>query len=185
MAQAVCSPKCAIEHVKDSKRKKSKKELRERKNALMTYSERKSKAQDAVNRYVRARDRWFFISQGKQPECISCGTTNPDIQYCAGHYKTRGSSPELALDPINIRLQCNYRCNSQLSGNTHGTKDTRGYIAGLMEWYGEEEGTKILEYLDGPHENKKYSHEELEEIRVKHNKMALELEKRLKSGCVG
>ena len=177
MGQKVCSPGCAIQDVQKTKLREYRKETRELKEKIKTTAQRKTAAQNAVNRYVKARDRLRFLSQGKRPECISCGNTNPAIQYCAGHYKTRGAHPELALDPKNIHLQCNKRCNEQLSGNINGDKTTRGYNAGIVAWYGEDEGSQLIEYLTKYHPPKNYTHEDLEEIRKKYNKLALECEK--------
>jgi hypothetical protein len=179
--QIVCCGKCGIEYVNREKKKDFTAKTKKMRLELMTYSDRKGKALDAVKRFVRARDRWRFISQGKPPECISCGTTNPDIQYAAGHYKTAGGNPELALDPKNIHLQCNHRCNKMMSGNISGDKTTRGYTAGIIEWYGEEEGRALIDYLTGHHEVRKYSHDELDTIRIEHNRLALELEKKIKA----
>jgi hypothetical protein len=178
--QIVCCGKCGIEYVNREKKKAFNTKTKKMRLELMTYSDRKGKALDAVKRFVRARDRWRFISRGKPPECISCGTTSPDIQYAAGHYKTAGGNPELALDPKNIHLQCNHRCNKMMSGNINGDKTTRGYNAGIIAWYGEEEGLALIEYLTSHHEVRKYSHDELDNIRTEYNRLALELEKKIK-----
>jgi hypothetical protein len=66
-------------------------------------------AQDWVNRYIRLRD-------ADEP-CISCGTTNPNIQYAAGHYRTRKAASHLRFNHDNLHKQCNHHCNKQLSGN--------------------------------------------------------------------
>jgi len=113
--QRTCSPPCAIEDVKrtterDWKRQETlrKQELRERKRKLKSKSKWLSEAQTACNAYIRERDG---------NNCISCGTQKPDIQYCAGHYKTRGGHPALRFHPFNLNSQCNQHCNLQLSGN--------------------------------------------------------------------
>lgn len=76
-----------------------------------------------VQKFVRLRDKGL--------PCISCGTTK-DVQYCAGHYKTAGGHPELALEPLNINLQCNRNCNCCLSGNIEGTKQHMGIKKELL-----------------------------------------------------
>lgn len=49
--------------------------------------------------------------------CISCGTTNPNIQYAAGHFRTTKAAGNLRFNEDNVHTQCNYRCNSVLAGN--------------------------------------------------------------------
>ena len=162
-------PKCLAEHAKKTREKKERVEHRKAKESLKTYSDHVSDAEKAVRRFVRARD------YGKP--CISCRTTNPDVQYAAGHMKTKGAYPELRLMPlVNIFGQCNHRCNKQLSGNINGTKDTIGYRQGLINRFGEW-GQELLDYLDGPHPLRKYTVDELGEIKQGFNEWARELEK--------
>lgn len=95
--------------------------------------------------------------------CISCG--RPDdgsVQFCGGHYRTKGAHPETALDIRNIMGQCNKRCNLELSGNIHGNKTTHGYRHGIIERYGQE----YLEWLDGHHESPNYTCDDLKRMRA-------------------
>jgi hypothetical protein len=169
---------CAIRLVNENKAKDAKKErvAMRRKSRDNDVKYQKEKAQIAFNRFIRARDRKWYIDRGQPPECISCGTTNPSIQYAAGHYKTRGAHPELALDEENCHLQCNKRCNKELSGNINGTKTTRGYLAGMVARHGEDKARAILERLDGPHEPKKYTASELKEKAKYYNAKARKIE---------
>jgi len=116
----VCSVPCAIEATNLNKEKKlqrdikaskklERKDLRERKDKLKSRSDHLRECQTACNAYIRERDKGL--------PCISCGTQKPDIQYCAGHFKTRGGHPELRFHPMNINKKCNKRCNLMLSGN--------------------------------------------------------------------
>ena len=100
----------------------------------------------------------WFADRGLEPTCISCGKKLGGDQWCNGHYKTRGSTPELALDPKNSYLQHNVLCNMHLSGDIEGTKATRGYKKGLIERFGEAEGQAIIDYCESPHKAKKYPH---------------------------
>jgi len=93
--------------------------------------------------------------------CISCETEKPDIQYCGGHFKTAGGNPEIALDIRNISRQCNVYCNQHLSGNINGTKNSKGYKSGLIDRY----GPAYVEWLESYHEPKKYTCEDLKELR--------------------
>jgi hypothetical protein len=61
-------------------------------------------------------NRWVRLTQAGDG-CISCGTKNPNIQYCAGHYLSRGARGDLRFNEDNVHLQCNKRCNLELSGN--------------------------------------------------------------------
>ncbi len=101
-------------------------------------------AQKEFNAFIRLRD--------KKLPCISCGTTN-DIQYHAGHFKSRGAHPELRFDQKNCHKQC-VRCNNFLSGNIEG------YIKGLNDRY----GPSIVIYLNKHHPMKKYSIDDYKKI---------------------
>ena len=73
----------------------------------------KPKAQAMFNKWVRTRD--------KDLSCISCGEIwDKDIitgsGWDAGHYRSRGSCPELRFEPLNCHKQC-VKCNRNLSGN--------------------------------------------------------------------
>lgn len=151
--QAWCSPKCGYELSQKKLEAKSKraeqsfrKETRKRKEALKSKSDWLNDAQKACNAYIRERDK------GKG--CISCGTTKTGIQYCAGHFKTRGGHPELRFHPMNIFLQCNKRCNLELSGN----------IAEYRPRLIDRIGIKNVEWLEGKHEIQHLSIPEIKEI---------------------
>jgi hypothetical protein len=143
--QTVCGRTCAAKKVK-ADRKAEKAAIEARKEKLLTYSERKAKAQKAVNEYIRARDA------GKP--CISCRTPwEPTFQ--AGHYRSRGAAPQLALDRRNIAGQC-VQCNLHLHGNPIG------FRAGLIERHGEDH----VRALESENEPLKLTHEELQQITI-------------------
>jgi len=159
--QKACSVKCAIGLTKSQKKKEFKQETRKLKEKLKTRSDWMRESQIACNRYIRARDA------GKP--CISCGR-NSGAKMNAGHYRSVGSCPELRFNELNIRIQCEH-CNSYLSGNAiEYRKNLRVLI-----------GDELLEYLEGPHDAKKYTVEELKEIKQLYNYFANQLEKELKS----
>lgn len=89
--------------------KDDRKAHRDAKVKAKTLAEWLDDAQVWVNRYIRLRD----AGDG----CISCGTTNQNIQYAAGHYRTRKAASHLRFNHDNLNLQCNHHCNQQLSGN--------------------------------------------------------------------
>lgn len=142
-----CSPMCAIEVVKEAKAKKQRKQLKEGREKLKTLTDHLNEAQKACNAYIRERDK------GKP--CISCGTMK-SVQYCAGHYKTRGAHPELRFHPLNIHKQCNQYCNLQLSGNISN------YRPKLIEKI----GISQVEWLEGHHEAQKFTIEDAKEIKA-------------------
>lgn len=175
-------PKCLAEQERNKRiagEKKAKKEFRKKTRELKEKVKGKSdymeEARKAAKRYVRARDRVFYLSRGLMPTCCSCGTDRPDTQYAAGHYKTVGGHGEISMNEFNIHLQCNKYCNKELSGNINGTKNSHGYKAFMVEKYGQD----YVDSLDGrPVAN--YSIEELKEIKQLYNYFALELEKELR-----
>jgi hypothetical protein len=112
---SLCSPKCAIAHSKvlEVKRERSEKRLalaetREKLQAIKPLTKYAHEAQAVFNQYIRERD--------KDQPCISCGTTK-DVQYCAGHFRTRGAAGHLRFNEDNVHRQCNQYCNLNLSGN--------------------------------------------------------------------
>ncbi|UVK96472.1 recombination protein NinG [Pseudomonas sp. B21-048] len=166
LGQAVCSPKCglAIKEVNQEKARKSlaqieRKEIKVRKEKLKSRADHLKDTQQAFNAWVRERD-------AGNP-CISCGTT-ANVQFCAGHYRTVGSCPELRFEPLNVHLQCNKNCNLEKSGNIVS------YRPRLLEKIGPER----LDWLEGPHEPKKYTIEELKAMTADYRAKTRELKGR-------
>jgi len=155
--QSVCSVQCAWGQVNERNRKKVKKADRKRKQELKTNGELLREAQKEFNAYIRLRDHGN--------NCISCGKKS-GAKINAGHYKTVKAYPELRFDELNVHLQCEW-CNSYLSGNI--TKYREGLIKKI--------GLEKVEWLEGPHEPKKYTREQIIEIKKKYSKMRRELEK--------
>lgn len=137
---------------------------REAKEKLKTRSDWMKEAQTAVNAYVRERD--------KELPCISCGRFH-EGQWHAGHYLSRGAHPELALEQRNIHRQC-APCNTHLSGNQ--VKFRLGLIA--------RHGVELVDWLEGPHEPKRYTIDELKAIRDEYRTRLRELQKLAGSGSI-
>lgn len=148
--QTACSPRCALEVMEQEKEKAKRKEMRQRKEKLKTRSDWMKEAQQAFNAYIRARD------EGKP--CISCGTLNPTPSrggaWDCGHYRSVGACPELRFEELNSHRQCK-QCNSYMSGKVVE------YRIRLIERIGQES----VDWLEGPHEPRKYTIEDLREIR--------------------
>lgn len=161
-AQPRCVPCALSKGREDSKKQQDKKrsehvksfnrETKRRKAALKGKSEFKKEAQAAFNSFIRERDKGL--------SCISCGRmpNNDDIlsgsRFHAGHYRSRGSTPELAFHEDNCHKQCAY-CNSSLSGNV------ANYRIGLLKKIGQE----ALDILEGPHELTRHTIDDYNEIK--------------------
>lgn len=153
--QAVCSPLCAANLAQKKREKAERAELRRRKEAIKTRPELLKEAQAAFNAYIRERDRDL--------PCISCGRHHAG-QYHAGHYLSTGARPELRFEEANVHKQCQ-PCNTHLHGNLVL------YRLALIAKVGIEK----VEWLEGPHESKKYTHDELRDIKATYAKRARQL----------
>lgn len=133
--------------------------------------------QKAFNRLRVLQELNWFKIRCVEPYCISCGKTNMD--WCCGHYKTRGSQGNLRYDVMNTYLQCNRYCNMALSGNISGNKNTHGYEAGLSIRFGGEDAMKIMDYCENNTAPKKWTGEELSSMRKEINQKIRDLENEL------
>ena len=165
LGQAVCSPACALatKDVNQQKARKSlaqveRRELKVRKERLKSRADHLKDTQQAFNAWVRERDA--------ELPCISCGRHHAG-QYHSGHYRTVGASPELRFEPLNAWKQC-APCNNYLSGNLIN------YRISLLQKVGEE---KVI-WLEGPHEAKKYTIEELKAMTADYRAKTRELKGR-------
>ncbi|HHE3608638.1 TPA: recombination protein NinG [Pasteurella multocida] len=172
--QKVCSVDCAIKLSKEESRKKrekiqrserlaTKKRMTALKEKNKTHNELIKEAQEAVNKYIRARD----VNQC----CISCGTPLIAEQlgggFDAGHYRSRGSAPHLRFYTLNIHGQCK-KCNRYHGGNYHQ------FRIGLIERLGIEK----VEQIEADQRPRHYSKDDLRRIKKIFNKKARMLEKR-------
>ncbi|MGR3892809.1 recombination protein NinG [Pseudomonas sp. 1176_21] len=151
--QVVCSPKCALAHAPANQQKarkaidqRERREVKVRKEKLKSRGDYMREAQQAFNAWVRLRD-------ADQP-CISCGRHHQG-KYDAGHYRTTAACPELRFDPLNVHKQCS-PCNTQLSGNIVE------YRLELIRRIGQER----VDWIEGPHEAKRYTIEDLKAIKA-------------------
>lgn len=163
--QNVCHYKCglalaAIQRARKEAQlaREDRKSARERKERLKTRADYAADAQKAFNAWIRERD-------AGQP-CISCGTTS-DVQFCAGHYRTVGACPELRYEPLNVHRQCNKNCNLEKSGNIVE------YRIRLVQKIGADQ----VAWLEGPHEPKRYTIDDLKAITREYRAKVRELKK--------
>lgn len=165
---AFCNQQCAYGYaVKNSgkarakeerrKAKEARAELRAQKERIKTKGEWAKEAQTQFNRFIRLRD--------KNRRCISCQRHHQG-QYHAGHYRTVGANPELRFDESNCHKQC-APCNNHLSGNI------TNYRINLIKRIGQAE----VDRIEGFNELKRYTVEDLKEIKQKYKKLSDNLEK--------
>jgi hypothetical protein len=103
------------------------------------------RVQTEFNKYIRNRDH--------RDPCISCKRHHTG-QYHAGHYMSVGGhSAALRFDEQNTHKQCSV-CNNHKSGNLVE------YRPNLIDKIGLDE----VERLEGPHDPKKYSIDELKDL---------------------
>jgi hypothetical protein len=164
LGQVVCSPACAVALVlvKREQERKSLAQLERRaikaaKERIKSRSQHMKEAQVAFNAWVRLRDAGL--------PCVSCGRHH-NGQWHAGHYRTVGGSPELRFEPLNVWRQC-APCNNHQSGNIVN------YRIELVKRIGEEK----VAWLEGPHQPRKYTIEELKTIKAEYRAKARELKR--------
>lgn len=172
--QPCCSPKCAVEHVKDkdnrkkvieSAQKEDRKQVKVKLRQLGKSDRSKAlrAAQKAFNAFIRERD--------KKLNCISCGnklqifTGVKGQLFDCGHYRSTGSAPHLRFNEDNAHAQC-VRCNRYLSGNVERYRD------GLKVRIGQ----KRLDELESNNQVVKYSVDELWDIEKQYKQKLKELQ---------
>ena len=160
--KGLCSDDCAVAYGLEAAQKaadrKKKKEVRQAKERLKTRSDYARDAQRDFNAYIRERDH--------NKPCISCGRQHQG-QYHAGHYRTVGANPELRFEELNCHKQC-APCNNHKSGNIVE------YRINLVQRIGQD----ALDWLEGPHEPKKYTIDELKDIAKRYRQKARELKRK-------
>jgi len=163
-AQKVCSWACglAIKDVNQEKARKSlaqieRKEIKARKEKLKSRADHLRETQVVFNEWIRLRDAAL--------PCVSCGRHH-EGQYHAGHYRTVGANPELRFEPLNVWKQC-APCNNHKSG------DIVNYRIELVKRI----GTDKVDWLEGSHEPKRYTIEELKTIKAKYRAKTRELKR--------
>ena len=123
---------------------------KERKEKLKTRNDYIKEVQIAFNTYIKARD--------KNQSCICCGKPLGEMQtgggYDAGHWRSVGSAPHLRFNEDNCHAQRKY-CNNWLSGNAVN------YRIGLIKRIGLER----VEALEADNEPKKWTIEELKQLK--------------------
>lgn len=162
--QSVCGPMCGLE------RARIKREAELRKIEALTFRARKeaakprkkliAEAQQAFNEFIRLRD----VGQ----LCICCDQpfepSKPGGSVDAGHYLSRGSSPQLRFDPNNVFAQ---RKNCNRPGGTTRSAFRAGVVQRI--------GLAAVEALEADHTPKHYSLDDLREIRDKYRALVRQM----------
>ncbi|MGY2256454.1 recombination protein NinG [Pseudomonas reactans] len=164
MGQAVCSPACALidgpRHAPKARKALAdieRKDIKVRKEKLKSRADHAKDTQQAFNEWVRLRDADL--------PCVSCGRHH-DGQYHAGHYRTVAANPAIRFEPLNVHKQC-APCNNHKSG------DIVNYRIELVKRIGAE----AVEWLEGPHEPKKYTIEQLKAMTAEYRAKTRELKR--------
>lgn len=178
--QVACSVECARAEARKQLEKKAEKAAKQARAERREFNRRDlrwqhKQCQRAFNRMRVLEEIEWFRERGMEPECISCGKTHMD--WCCGHFKTRGAQSNLRYDRMNTYLQCNKACNESLSGNIEGDKNSRGYKRGLVERFGEEEARRIIDYCESNTAPANWDWQELEALRKQWNQRIRELER--------
>ena len=133
---------------------------KERKEALKTRNDWIKETQVAFNAYIRERD--------KDQTCICCGKPLGESKlgggYDAGHYRSTGSAPHLRFHEDNCHAQRKH-CNNWKSGNAVD------YRLGLIKRIGIER----VEALEADNEPRKWTIDELKELKQKYKDKLKEL----------
>ncbi len=159
LQKACLNPKCLAEWSKKDREAKAEAKHKQDKKRLKDNDRpfRDKQAQAAFNKYIRVRDNDLA--------CVSCGRFH-DGQYHAGHYLSRGAHPELRFEEDNCNKQC-APCNNHLSGNISN------YRPALVKKIGQDR----VDWLEGKHEVRKYTCEDLKEVELKYKQKLKALNK--------
>ena len=154
----VCSIFCAIElgklkPVKVNEKRVNSQLKKEAKEKLETYSQKVNKVKVIFQKWIRERD--------KDLPCISCGTTKASMWH-ASHFKKAETFSGVIFHELNVWRSCS-KCNIFLNGNE------LSYRENLVKKIGVEQ-VEALEQLANETRTKKWTIEELQEIKNKYKR---------------
>jgi hypothetical protein len=126
--------------------------------------------QAVFNKFIRARDA--------EKPCVSCGREEVEQtvggKWDCGHYLSVGSHPELRFEELNAAKQCK-SCNG---GSGRYAKKNHTVSASYRVELINRIGIERVEWLEGPHEHKHYSIEDLKAIKAEYKAKLKALEKK-------
>jgi hypothetical protein len=180
--QAACGPECAavmaVAKRQRAERKAKADEVkkdRAKREAMKTRSELLAEAKREVQRFRRLEE----LAKGSG--CISCKRSQAEVQgtegwkpggaWDGGHFLGKGARPELALEPMNIWLQCK-SCNGG-----SGQYARKGYTvhAAFRINLIDRIGLAAVEALEADHAPRHHSADDLKAIRDTYRARAREL----------
>ena len=179
MGQKVCGWACGLaiapanqERARKAIEQRERREIKVRKEKLKSVGDYTKEAQTEFNRFIRERD--------KDQPCICCGSYGSDEDWLtggkwdAGHFLSRGAYPELRFDEDNCHKQLK-TCNGG-SGKyaAKGRTVAQGYRERLIQKIGKER----VDRLEGPHEPKRYTVEDLKAVKAEYRAKTKELKGR-------
>lgn len=158
--QMTCTPRCAIAYAqtkkgKDHAKKARRADMREFKAKAKSRGDWMKEAQVEFNKFIRLRDA--------ELPCISCGITAGQMH--SSHYRSVGACPELRFSEVNAHKAC-AQCNTMKSGNIIEYRIELLKRTSMM----------TVDWIEGPHEAKNYTIEDLKEIKAQYKAKWKELE---------
>lgn len=168
-----CSPLCGLE-IARAKRIKAEQaaKVKERQADRVTREKQKTRGQWVAEAKIAIQRFRRLEELAKGSGCISCLRTQQEVMgtdgwkpggaWDGGHFLSKGARPELALEPLNIWLQCK-SCNA--GGGKYARKGytvNAAFEANLIA----KEGAELVDWLNGPHEPKHYSTDDLKAIKA-------------------
>jgi hypothetical protein len=151
--QAVCSIDCAKAYAAKLADQKAARANREERKSIRVALEKAKTRGTHLKELQAAFNQWIRLRDAGKP-CIACGRYHQGQNH-AGHYRSVGSCPELRFEPDNVHLTCQ-PCNVHLSGNLIQMR------IGMIKKIGLER----VEWLEGQHEPKKYTLQEILEMKA-------------------
>ena len=142
---------CRLQHLSANVAKINRANKATAKDSIKSYAQRLGEAKKVFQKWIRLRD--------KDKPCISCGSISSTV-WDGGHFKKAELYSGVIFNEYNVNIQCG-KCNRFLGGNE------LNYRTGLIAKIGEQ-AVLNLEHLAEMSRMKKYTNEELEEIKLKY-----------------
>ena len=142
---------CRLKHLEANTAKINRANKATARNEIKSYAQRLGEAKKVFQKWIRLRD--------KDKPCISCGTISSSV-WDGGHFKKAELYSGVIFHEYNVNIQCG-KCNRFLGGNE------LNYRTGLIAKIGEQ-AVLNLEHLAEMSRMKKYTNQELEQIKIKY-----------------